>query len=945
MENWANNRETLHRQRKSGGFTLVASLMLMLLLSGLSIGLLMMVNTESRVGSNDLQNNLAFHAAEGGMEQMTSDLANAFQTVQAPTPAFISGLSSYKPADDPYNNVKFTEYTLSPALKPDGTLNAQFKQISTGANQGLYAQIIPVTLSAAAQTYANDQVRMTRTVEVALIPVFQFGVFSDSDVGFFNSPDLDFKGRIHTNGNLFLGVSNGASIAFHDKITAWGEVIRQQLPNGLDSTANSNTGNVNILTASGGCNLGNPFGNNPGPQCRSMALTEGSVVGGPTSGANPGWSSVSQSSYNGWLVNGDWGGPNGTGAKQLKLPFVGAGAFPVDIIRRPVLLESPASPVYQSRLYSQAQIRVMISDTPSENHPDGTAVDLQDVRLIESGTSSPAFPGALTTIYPSAGSTGLPPTAITGAAAGSYYFGEGTVDTTYEAAGNLPVVPSWYHPPNNTIPYPAGNNFPAAASFPTGKQEWPLIDGYLRVEYENAAGAWVPVTNEWLQLGFARGLAQPDTATGVANSVHPNSILIFQQTADRNNDGDTLDIGELSNPVNNNSQYFWYPINFYDAREGEVRDAKNGTTCSVNGIMNAVELDVNNLKRWLAGNIGASGLQVNNTQNNGYILYFSDRRGMRVDPATGKMSGDFGFEDVINAASAAGTPDGLFEPISPGQTTSPENINGDTTKLAPKNYGAYDVGDGFGINTHVAPFDPYHSGFRIPDCKFIGQKNRVTGARHVLKLLNGSLGNLPTAGGTGGFTVGSENPVYIKGDYNSSAADPTWANAAALEPAHAAAAVLADAVTLLSTSWTDRESLVNASAGPQLGVRPAITTYYRVAIAGGKNKTFPNPAFSGPGNFGFGTDGGVHNFLRFLEDWAGPGGVQQTLYYKGSLVSLYYSEYATGTFKCCTYAVYTPPKRKYVFDPLFAQPQNLPPGTPMFRDVDNLSYRQDFTPY
>jgi len=28
---------------------------------------------------------------------------------------------------------------------------------------------------------------------------------------------------------------------------------------------------------------------------------------------------------------------------------------------------------------------------------------------------------------------------------------------------------------------------------------------------------------------------------------------------------------------------------------------------------------------------------------------------------------------------------------------------------------------------------------------------------------------------------------------------------------------------------------------------------------------------------------------------------------------------------------------------LFAQPANLPPGTPMFRDVDNLSYRQDFT--
>jgi hypothetical protein len=86
----------------------------------------------------------------------------------------------------------------------------------------------------------------------------------------------------------------------------------------------------------------------------------------------------------------------------------------------------------------------------------------------------------------------------------------------------------------------------------------------------------------------------------------------------------------------------------------------------------------------------------------------------------------------------------------------------------------------------------------------------------------------------------------------------------------------------------------------------------------------------------FGIDGGVHNFLRFLEDWTG-----QDLYYKGSMVSLFWNTYATGTFKCCN-LVYHPPIRDYVFDPLFAQPQNLPPGTPLFRNVDNLTYRQNF---
>jgi len=148
---------------------------------------------------------------------------------------------------------------------------------------------------------------------------------------------------------------------------------------------------------------------------------------------------------------------------------------------------------------------------------------------------------------------------------------------------------------------------------------------------------------------------------------------------------------------------------------------------------------------------------------------------------------------------------------------------------------------------------------------------------------------------------------------------------------------VADAVTLLSNNWTDIESFNNPSDASQ---RPAAAnTYYRVAVAAGKSINFPFPNWENATDYGFGTDGGVHNFLRYIESWSG-----DTLNYKGSLVSMYYSTYATGTFKCCTYAVYQPPVRNYIFDPLFSQPQNLPPGTPMFRDIDNLSYTQNLTP-
>ena len=235
-------------------------------------------------------------------------------------------------------------------------------------------------------------------------------------------------------------------------------------------------------------------------------------------------------------------------------------------------------------------------------------------------------------------------------------------------------------------------------------------------------------------------------------------------------------------PSGANSQYNWFPINLYDTREGEARDWPSGgapggaSSCSANGVMNAVELDVGNLRKWLKGTIGATGGQVDYVSQNGYILYFSDRRGMLPDPlaAPSVITGAYGFEDVINSASNNGTPDGAAEtPVTiAGVSRSPEDVdnNGRSDK-----YGATNVGNGFGINTNTNP--PTRSRPALPTALPPDGKTRVTGARHVLKLVdgagNGAGGNLPVrkvanADGTlGGFTVASENPVYIQGDYNS----------------------------------------------------------------------------------------------------------------------------------------------------------------------------------
>ena len=63
----------------------------------------------------------------------------------------------------------------------------------------------------------------------------------------------------------------------------------------------------------------------------------------------------------------------------------------------------------------------------------------------------------------------------------------------------------------------------------------------------------------------------------------------------------------------------------YDAREGHSRLLNLTDGMNHGGLFGYVALDMENFRRWVAGIIGATGNQALN--NNGYIIYFSDRRG------------------------------------------------------------------------------------------------------------------------------------------------------------------------------------------------------------------------------------------------------------------------------------------------------------------------------
>ena len=137
---------------------------------------------------------------------------------------------------------------------------------------------------------------------------------------------------------------------------------------------------------------------------------------------------------------------------------------------------------------------------------------------------------------------------------------------------------------------------------------------------------------------------------------------------------------------------------------------------------------------------------------------------------------------------------------------------------------------------------------------------------------------------------------------------------------------------MLFRSWTDTETFATPySWTTRLRGTQA---WYRLAIIAGKSPSFPQPAGT---PVDFGTDGGVHNFLRYLENG------DQAVNYRGSIATFFYSRQATGVFKCCA-TVYAAPSRKYAFDTDFLNPALLPPNTPVFRDLNAVGFAQDLRP-
>lgn len=211
-----------------------------------------------------------------------------------------------------------------------------------------------------------------------------------------------------------------------------------------------------------------------------------------------------------------------------------------------------------------------------------------------------------------------------------------------------------------------------------------------------------------------------------------------------------------------------------------------------------------------------------------------------------------------------------------------------------------------------------------------------------------------------GLTVVSDQAIVIEGNYNTH----DWVPAA----------VVADAIYILSQSWEIPTRYINGMSSyrsdrknnPRRNDRKSAA---RLSTSRRDVNTDDDPGYGdfwswgklginaallfglGP-NTVFGTpkpdyyNGGLENFLRFLESWRG-----RWMVYRGSFVSLDEPNHKKNDWACgsgnspnanCPNGVYDPPYRDFNYDSRFNDVENLPPLTPRVVWVQQQLYTRFF---
>ena len=316
-------------KRNESGAALAIAIIMVAILSVIALTALAFSSSEARIAGSDLHRTQTFYATTSSIEKMTNDFSNLFRSKLRPTSTDL-----YTIANSPPSALIAEGFTFNQTLEEDTAKLSKIQAIQglpstvyprvnipEGPFAGLYSTIVPYRIISIGN-YPNGgtQVKLEREFNNYLIPLFQFGIFSNNDLEFTPGVQMTFNGRVHSNENIFA-LQN---VKFLNRLTMAGEFVNDSTTDGVVNTlpginnvwiqVNGNNVNINKGSVQGGS------GTVGGPNILgSTAGTRGYFPGRPQGVPNPGWETESIATADG--TPNQFGGQiltGTTGATALK---------------------------------------------------------------------------------------------------------------------------------------------------------------------------------------------------------------------------------------------------------------------------------------------------------------------------------------------------------------------------------------------------------------------------------------------------------------------------------------------------------------------------------------------------------------------------------------------------------------------------------------------------
>lgn len=535
------------RSNEQGSAVVIVTLILALLTVYVSTSLT--ISTTDIVSSNfEVKQKSGYYTAFSKLEQMSKDFSGLFLTSANPTydgmcqvvvapPNSLNGFAittpnvtcagtnctpSYSGKDDKNSDIydlgwvgQTTPYCVIDVCNPTATPMCNFPRvpprtirITTGSFNGLegFARRYREVARTKSQNFGGIDVQISRDFDNILLPLFQFGIFTDSDFELTNPPNWAFGGWVHSNSDFYIVDANNAATFSQLSVDAMGNAVNK--PARITVSGHLLGGYVKYATGSVG---GQRLRYYNGAAFQNFNFANSNVTTGANTGGLCGGIKPTLDAQAGPCQGGTGESPFvKIGAPKLLLPIQNIlGANPIELIKRGLPSDVDAtkgSPLVAARYFHRPGIRITMSDYQSQL--PRTVLTGQDYSSASGPYGGVQLDGPDPILALGAGAgdvKGIPSTA-----AANWYYQQNAAGTN--PAGKFPI-PRGYQPkvlvPTAGAPRETGARVNGAR-----------IHGWIKIEVVDANGQTFDMTQEILNLGVTVPY-QANTTTFYYNNAMP----------------------------------------------------------------------------------------------------------------------------------------------------------------------------------------------------------------------------------------------------------------------------------------------------------------------------------------------------------------------------------------------------------------------------------------